>query len=69
VTVCAPEPLAAHHVVDAFDCGTHSLNDWLRQRGLRNPASGASRTFVACDEGRASASGIPSFELMGHKEN
>ena len=52
MTVCAPEPLAAHHVVDAFDCGTHSLNDWLRQRGLRNPASGASRTFVACDEGR-----------------
>ena len=52
MTVCAPEPLAAHHVVDAFDCGTDSLNEWLRQRALRNQATGASRTFVACDEGR-----------------
>lgn len=55
MTVSAPEPLAAHHAVDHFDCGTASLNEWLRQRALRNQASGASRTFVACDADRVIA--------------
>ena len=55
MTVSAPEPLAAHHVVEQFDCGTASLNDWLKKRALRNQASGASRTFVACHDERVIA--------------
>lgn len=48
----APEPLASHHQVEAFNCGASSLDDWLKRRAAQNQTSGASRTFVACDEGR-----------------
>lgn len=46
----APEPLGPRHSSSAFDCGDPSLNRWLRQRALANQASGATRTFVVCDE-------------------
>lgn len=55
MTVSAPEPLVAHHALEQFDCGAASLNDWLRKRALRNQASGASRTFVVCDDDRVIA--------------
>ena len=55
MTVCAPEPLDTQHRVDDFDCGSQSLNDWLRRHALRNQASGASRTFVVCDDSRVIA--------------
>lgn len=45
----APEPLAVHHEIEAFDSGVSSLNDWLKRRATQNQASGASRTFVVCD--------------------
>jgi GNAT superfamily N-acetyltransferase len=51
----SPEPLSAAHVLDGFDSGIASLDDWLRKRALANQASGASRTFVACDAGRVVA--------------
>jgi GNAT superfamily N-acetyltransferase len=47
----APQPLTAHHSSKDFDCGDHSLNQWLRQRALANQASGATRTFVVCCAG------------------
>jgi len=46
----APEPLADHHKIAAFDSGVASLDDWLRRRASQNQRSGASRTFVACDD-------------------
>ena len=46
----APEPLGAHHELDAFESGVPPLDDWLKRRALANQASGASRTFVACEE-------------------
>jgi len=48
----APEPLAPTHDVGDFDCGVESLNSWLIRRAAANQASGASRTFVVCEEGR-----------------
>lgn len=45
----APQPLAAAHKLDAFDCGEPSLNDWLKRRALANHLNGASRTFVVAD--------------------
>lgn len=45
----APEPLAEHHQLDDFTSGVASLDDWLKRRARANQASGASRTFVACD--------------------
>ncbi len=48
----APEPLTAQHALGSFDSGVLSLDDWLRRRAMQNQASGASRTFVACDDAR-----------------
>jgi GNAT superfamily N-acetyltransferase len=45
-----PEPISDAHDVNAFDCGESSLNDWLRRRALQNETSGASRTYVVCEE-------------------
>lgn len=50
-----PEPLAAHHDTSAFACGVESLDHWLKQRALKNQATGASRTFVVCDGKRVLA--------------
>jgi GNAT superfamily N-acetyltransferase len=49
--LAAPEPLAAHHRIEAFASGVSSLDEWLKRRAAANQASGASRTFVACDAG------------------
>jgi len=50
--VTAPEHIGAHHDASRFDCGQPELDDWLRLRALNNEASGASRTYVICAEGR-----------------
>ena len=46
----APEPLASAHLLDKFNSGEPSLDDWLKKRALANQASGASRTFVVVDQ-------------------
>jgi len=55
VILQAPVPLAAGHDTSTFCSGVQSLDQWLRQRGLRNKASGATRTFVTCQESRVLA--------------
>lgn len=45
-----PLPLAASHVLDDFDCGEASLDEWLKRRALTNQMSGATRTFVVADQ-------------------
>lgn len=37
---------------DRFDSGEPVLDDWLRRRARANQASGASRTYVACEAKR-----------------
>lgn len=49
MAVTAPEPLAEQHGLATFSSGVPSLDDWLKRRARSNQASGASRTFVACD--------------------
>lgn len=44
-----PEPLAADYALDGFECGEGSLDHWLKNRALKNQASGASRCFVVSD--------------------
>ena len=46
--ISAPQPLADHHVLQAFECGEPSLDDWLKRRAAGNQASGVSRTYVVC---------------------
>ncbi len=50
LTLSAPQPLAATHVLDEFACGEASLDEWLKRRALTNQLSGASRTFMATDQ-------------------
>lgn len=46
----APEPLSSTHHLADFDSGTPTLDDWLKRRAFQNQGSGASRTFVVCDD-------------------
>lgn len=50
LTLSAPQPLAAMHQLNDFDCGEPTLNDWLKRCAMANQLSGASRTFVVVDE-------------------
>lgn len=43
-----PEPLAVHHDFGDFDSGEPSLDDWLQRRARANQVSGASRSYVVC---------------------
>jgi GNAT superfamily N-acetyltransferase len=54
MSLSAPVPLTADHDLQEFDCGEPSLNDWLRQRALKNE-SRFSRTYVVCDDNRVIA--------------
>ncbi|PWC14870.1 GNAT family N-acetyltransferase [Brenneria roseae subsp. americana] len=47
--ISAPEPLHAEHVLSSFCCGVDSMDNWLKQRAMKNQLTGASRTFVCCD--------------------
>ena len=44
----APVPLTAEHDLSNFNCGEPALNDWLKQRALKNE-SRFSRTYVVCE--------------------
>jgi GNAT superfamily N-acetyltransferase len=50
VAIDAPQPIDAGHRLEDFDSGVAALDDWLRRRALANQASGASRTYVICEE-------------------
>jgi predicted N-acetyltransferase YhbS len=53
VTVRAPEPLAAQHLLEGFDCGKPALNDWLLRHAGQALVSGSAKTFVVAeDDGR-----------------
>lgn len=45
----APQPLVTGHVLDDFECGEPTLDEWLKRRAMGNQLSGASRTFVVVD--------------------
>ena len=48
----APALLGEAHHLDLFDSGYDTLDEWLRRRARANQVSGASRTYVVCDESR-----------------
>ena len=50
----APVPLKSEHDLSSFDCGGPALNDWLRQKALKNE-SRFSRTYVVCQGRRVIA--------------
>jgi len=50
--ITTPEPITASHLTEPFSCGIPVLGEWLKRRALKYEVSGASRTFVVCQEGR-----------------
>ena len=48
VQFSVPTPLTAEHDLADFDCGEKLLDDWLKQRALKNE-SRFSRTYVVCN--------------------
>ncbi|EAM2863159.1 GNAT family N-acetyltransferase [Salmonella enterica] len=59
--VTAPEPLSAFHQVAEFVSGEAVLDDWLKQKGLKNQALGAARTFVVCKKDTQQVAGFYSL--------
>lgn len=55
MNLTSPAPLAEHHELVEFNSGVPELDDWLRRRARANQASGASRSFVVCEENRVVA--------------
>jgi GNAT superfamily N-acetyltransferase len=47
-----PEPIAEHHAIGNFHSGEDPLDDWLKRRARANHISGASRTYVVCEDSR-----------------
>jgi len=48
--VTAPEPMTEAHLIESFSCGVPVLDEWLKRHALKNEVSGASRTFVICQD-------------------
>ncbi|MCE0824684.1 GNAT family N-acetyltransferase [Buttiauxella sp. A2-C2_NF] len=59
--VTAPEPLTSSHQLAEFVSGESVLDDWLKQRGLKNHAYGAARTFVICKKESKQVAGFYSL--------
>lgn len=51
MNLSSPVLLTQEHQVHSFSCGHAVLDEWLKRRALGNNISGASRTFVAVDDG------------------
>jgi len=71
VTLQPPEPLNSSHGVVDFHSGVPVLDDWLKRRALGNQKSGATRTFVVCEDSRVIAyhalasGGVASIQAPG----
>src|SRR6516162_8565033 len=48
-----PEALSPGHLLDNFNSGEASLDEWLKRRARSNELEGASRTFVTAASNRA----------------
>jgi GNAT superfamily N-acetyltransferase len=48
-----PTILLPEHDFAQFNSGNETLGEWLKKRALKNQTSGASKTFVICDDSHA----------------
>lgn len=47
--LAGPHGLDANHVLDDFDCGKASLNDWLVRYARQAQSSGSAKTYVVAE--------------------
>ncbi|MCW5706920.1 GNAT family N-acetyltransferase [Shinella sp.] len=50
MAMTVPGPLDASHLLDSFDCGKASLNDWLVRHARQGQSSGSAKTFVVAED-------------------
>jgi GNAT superfamily N-acetyltransferase len=55
MALTAPQPIDESRETGSFDSGVPILDDWLKRRARANQASGASRTYVLCENRRVIA--------------
>lgn len=65
----APQLLAAGHQVEDFRSGEPSLDNWLRQRAMKNQTNGSSRTYVVVEEGSVIGYYCLAAGAIGHTES
>jgi GNAT superfamily N-acetyltransferase len=46
----SPEKLNLSHQIKGFDSGNSQLDDWLKNKAIKNEFEGASRTYVLCTD-------------------
>ncbi len=46
----SPKVLAAHHHLEAFDCGKPALNEWLIRHARQAQGAGSAKTFVTAGD-------------------
>jgi GNAT superfamily N-acetyltransferase len=47
-----PEPLAGHHRLEGFRCGSSEQTEWLRRYARQSPGTGTATVFVVTELGR-----------------
>lgn len=52
MSLTAPQPLDTEHVLDGFECGKPSLDDWLVRYARQAQGSGSAKTYVVMDGAR-----------------
>lgn len=52
MSLSGPEPLAAQHRLEGFNCGKPALTDWLLRHARQAQGSGSAKTFVVVDDDR-----------------
>jgi GNAT superfamily N-acetyltransferase len=61
MTFRPPELLTVQHDIQAFNCGSTQLNNYLQRFALSNNAAGSARTYVCCSEGSVAVIGYYSL--------
>lgn len=60
-----PQPLGFEHILEAFDCGTPSLNGWLLEHASAAGAAGSARTYVIVDSAQDRVVGYHALTAAG----
>ena len=50
MAISKPEVLHDKHLLEQFDCGNPSLNEWLLRHAKQAQSSGSAKTFVVSDD-------------------
>ena len=50
MSISKPEVLHEKHLLEQFDCGKPTLNEWLLRHARQAQSSGSAKTFVVCED-------------------